>query len=230
MVRMPAWRTAPNAEGVRGRLLSVGFHGDRYLIEVAEHLLAAAAAFVETGSNVGSTLRWVAQTFPAIPCLSCEPDPRAFSEATTNTGSLANVSVSNLPAQAFLQGGDVSELPRRRVVFWLDAHGFGFEWPLRDEIAIITSRFDSADVLIDDFLVPGMPMFGWDSYDGQECSYDYIRDALKPERSYRLYYPSYTERTSPHHPLRGWGLIRMDTDRPAPLPPHLRAAEAATVG
>jgi hypothetical protein len=108
------------------------------------------------------------------------------------------------------------------VLFWLDAHGYGFKWPLREEVSFITGHFQTAYVLIDDFKVPGLDCFGYDLYDGQECSFDYIRDALDESIEYSLYYPSYTERTSRHHPLRGWGLIEFGHEAALELPTTLR--------
>jgi hypothetical protein len=93
------------------------------------------------------------------------------------------------------------------VLFWLDAHGYGFEWPLREEVSVITTYWQKAYLLIDDFLVPGLDCFGYDEYKGQVCSFDYIKNSLNDQHEYSLYYPPYIERTSKHHPLRGWGLI-----------------------
>ena len=62
-------------------------------------------------------------------------------------------------------------------------------------------------MLIDDFLVPGIDCFSYDEYDGQICSFNYIKGSLSYKHEYRLYYPTYINRTSKHHPLRGWGLV-----------------------
>ena len=60
------------------REVELGFHGDAYLLALVDALLDRAEAFVETGTNVGSTLRYVAARRPQLPCLSCEPDPEAL--------------------------------------------------------------------------------------------------------------------------------------------------------
>jgi hypothetical protein len=52
-----------------------GFHGDRFLLRLVDLLAPRAETFLETGSNVGSTLGYVARRFPALECLACEPDP-----------------------------------------------------------------------------------------------------------------------------------------------------------
>jgi hypothetical protein len=210
-----------------------GFHGDRYLIELADLLLGQADAFVETGANRGTTLRHVAERFPTLPCISCEPEPSAYAEALEHTRHLPNVALVPLRSQEFID--DVlrreSHLHDRTTVFWLDAHDHGFAWPLLEEVEFVTRTFRDPLILIDDFLVPGQPEFGFDAYDGQECSWDYVARAVVGE--FQLWYPAYTQHTSAHHPLRGWGLLA----RPGRLapPPNLarpartRAPERKTV-
>jgi hypothetical protein len=198
-----------NAASSRFVFYEFGFHGDRYLLQLADHLLGQADAFIETGGNVGSTLAYVARRFPKIDAFSSEPDEAAFAEAIRNIEGLANAVCVKAPSPASIETliADRPDLLERPTVFWLDAHGYGFEWPLRDEIALITERFRLAALLIDDFRVPGRDGFKWDRYGGHECSFDYIRESLAPNRDYRLYYPTYEEKTSPHHPLTGWGLL-----------------------
>lgn len=75
------------------------------------------------------------------------------------------------------------------------------------ELEFITARFESAYILIDDFKVPGRDYFGYDQYQEQICSYDYVKGSLNPGKTYQLYYPTYQDKTSKHHPLRGWGLL-----------------------
>ena len=208
---------------------NVGFHGDKYLMELAGHLLKDANLFIETGTNVGTTLAYVARTFSNVRCISCEPDLPSFVEAVKHTNSLPNVFLFNESSQQF-----ITNLPSRfgallngRAVFWLDAHGYGFEWPLREEVAFITSNFESAYILIDDFKVPELDMFGYDHYNDQTCSLEYIQEALDTKREYHLYYPAYTEKTSTHHPLKGWGLIHYGQNKPFQIPASLQGKIAA---
>jgi hypothetical protein len=192
----------------------IGFHGDRYLLQLVDLILENCGYFIETGTNVGSTLAYVARTYPHIECLSCEPDFQAFQYAVKNTTGLSNVSIYNETSQVFLKriAQHHTYLLAGNVSFWLDAHGYGFKWPLRDELAFITTTFNAAYVLIDDFKVPGLDCFSYDEYQDQECSFDYIQDVLNPQFEYSLYYPTYRERTSRHHLLRGWGLIEFGHD------------------
>ncbi len=186
----------------------LGFHGDRYLLTLVDTLLQSCDYFVETGTNVGSTLAYVAKRYPDVQCFSCEPDETAYGHASKNTSSYNNVELHRATSNDFLKRMLANpSLLNGRVLFWLDAHGSGFQWPLRDEIAMVTQHWNEAYLLIDDFLVPELDCFGHDAYNGQVCSWEYIESSLNPQRDYRLYYPCYTDRTSTHHPLRGWGLI-----------------------
>ena len=200
--------SAGNSEEGRFKFQAVGFHGDLYLLSLVDLLMSNCSIFVETGANVGTTLAYVAKKFPRIQCYSCEPDAMAYRYARRNTHQLRNVRLYNESSQVFLKrlindglssDGD--------VLFWLDAHGYGFEWPLIEEIDRITTNWKKAYILIDDFRVPHLDCFGYDEYDGQVCSFEYIEASLSRANDYRLYYPSYSDKTSEHHPLRGWGLI-----------------------
>lgn len=199
------------------QLLPSGFHGDLRLNEVTFEHLQNATHFIETGTNVGSTLRHVASNFPQVKCWSCEPDEGAFQEAENNTSALSNVTIWNTDSISFLNEIE-SQIPVRGagVVCWLDAHGCGFQWPLREEVALFTGRFPKAAIFIDDFKVPEKPEFGFDQYDGQECSLEYIQDSIA-DHTLEIVFPSYTEHTSQHHPLRGWCLIRKSGFQPGPF-------------
>ena len=204
-------------------LLEKGFHCDEYLLAFVDSLMHKCEVFIETGTNVGSTLSYVARKYPHLRCLSCEPDKEAFEEAKKNTGGLGNVELVNLLSQDFIavlaQKG--KELFAKEALFWLDAHGYGFKWPLKEELSFITGNFASGYILIDDFLVPGMDCFKYDVYQEQICSFEFVKDALNKKHEYRIYYPDYTERTSPHHPLAGWGLIEFGHESSLALPAEL---------
>lgn len=188
---------------------TVGFHGDLHLLALVDDLATREriGCFVETGTNVGSSIVYLAKRYPGIRALSCEQDAEACRRAQEHARGLPNVEIHELSSARFLQHlAGKPELFKQRCLFWLDAHGYGFKWPLRDEVRFIAENFETAYVMIDDFKVPGLDCFRYDEYDGQVCSYDHIRDALG-SRPHQVFGPKYTDRTSKHHPLVGWGLI-----------------------
>ncbi len=223
--RQSRW-TSKSAENSTSRftLFEIGFHGDQYLLQLVDVIAHNCDYFIETGANVGSTLAYMARTYPHVKCLSCEPDSEAFQHSLNNTQGLVNVRIYNEISQRFLKRltQQYSYLLEENVLFWLDAHSYGFTWPLKEEIELITTKFQAAYILIDDFRVPGLDCLGWYEYNGQECSFDHVREALNPKLKYRVYYPNYTERTSKHHPLRGWGLIEFGHGEDLVLPQNLQ--------
>lgn len=196
------------SNSTRHNVYLVGFHGDKYLLRLVDLLANQSQHFIETGANVGTTLAYVAEKYSHLHCVSCEPDADAFRDALKNTQGFVNVQLHNELSQDFLVRLNTDEqLKTQIVLYWLDAHGYGFEWPLREEVSWITHSTPQGFILIDDFKVPHLDVFGYDIYREHICSFDYIKNSLNPALTYRVIYPNYTKHTSKHHPLRGWGLI-----------------------
>lgn len=187
------------------KLGDTGFHGDTHLIALTDHLLEQASSFIETGTNVGTTTLHVARRNPDLQCISCEPWQPAYEAAARHAYPYANARIYNMDSISLLDMM-ADQWPAGPRVWWLDAHGWGFKWPLRAEVAEISANAVNEAMLIDDFQVPGLPEFGYEEYGTQVCSWDYIAPALARNPD-AVYYPAYTERTSPHHPLRGWVLM-----------------------
>jgi len=198
--------------------LPVGFHGDEYLLRLVDSIIPHCDSFIETGCNVGSTASFVARMYPELRVSSCEPDPKAFDVAERTLEPHTNATVVNEPSPGFLHALFDAEpgLRQECSLCWLDAHGYGFQWPLAKEVAFLTSRCDSGFLLIDDFQVPGRPEFAFDEYEGQVCGLDLVRPALTGGKSYQLFLPSYREHTSPHHPLVGTALFVFGVDLALP--------------
>jgi len=207
-------KPVPVAERILSPVLELGFHGDKYLLDLIDHLLAGAQSFIETGTNVGTTAHYVASHYPQVQVYSCEPDARAFAKAQETTAQDKNAQVYNQLSPQFLYQlhQEKPHLLKTLNLYWLDAHDYGFEWPLHDEIRHITETLPRAIILVDDAKVPGHETeFRYCLYDGQDCDYDYITNALAPGKSYRVFYPAYTEHTSKHHPLMGtMGILHGD--------------------
>lgn len=204
------------------KFYDIGFHGDLYLIEIVAKALGQSRTFIETGSNTGSTLSYTAKNYPAIQCYSCEPRTEAYENAKKNTKGQLNVKLMNQSSPEFLYEmlEQQPELAQSSCVFWLDAHGMGFQWPLKEEISFITKRFSDFWIFIDDFQVPEQNQFGYDSYNGQICNFDYIKEELEANIAYTIVYPSYKDKTSLHHPLRGWVLITNNESGSLELDPN----------
>ena len=95
----------------------------------------------------------------------------------------------------------------------MDAHSSGFKWPLKQEIEMITSDYRYYAIIIDDFMIQGQEQFGYYAEEGIKCSLNYIEDSIKCRSNMpNIFFPKYKEKTSRHHPLRGWCLITNHTD------------------
>jgi hypothetical protein len=202
--------------------LNTGFHGDKVIHKILDPLFEKCEYFIETGTNVGSTLAFVASRYPNIKCFSCEPHKESYKAATANTANFENVKIFNTDSLNFMKELEQINFQGKKVVSWLDAHGYGFEWPLKEEVEFFTSnKFESIAVMIDDFQVPEIEEFKWDKYNGQECTLDFIKDSINKERSFHFYYPNYSEKTSTVHPLTGWCVMDFNYGVKKALTPEL---------
>jgi hypothetical protein len=191
------------------QLDKLGFHGDIYLLQIIDLLVEGGKVkyFIETGTNQGRTLTYFASKYKHVECFSCEASKKAFSIAVNTCKRLNNIVLKNSLSQDFFVWSKKhhSDIFKQPTLFWLDAHGCGFTWPLQTEIEFITNNFKHCYVIIDDFKVPDNLNFEYDEYKSQICSHKYIKNDIHWD-NYELYYPAYTERTSTFHPLKGWGL------------------------
>ncbi|HEY1684266.1 MAG TPA: hypothetical protein VGG19_05860 [Tepidisphaeraceae bacterium] len=190
-----------------------GFHGDLHILKLVDYLMGYAEAFIETGTYMAQTATYVARNYPEIPLFTCEPDPKRYADVRAKLVGYPQARAYNQFSPEFLQQSHTAhpELCQQTNLYWLDAHGFGFDnWPLRQEVEFITRNVSNALILIDDFRVPERPEFAFDAYKGQACALEYIADSMHTGRTYYVIYPTYREKTSKVHGLRGVGLILYD--------------------
>lgn len=205
-------RVAGSDADDRGQLHESGFHGDAHLLSLLDRVLPDMTAYIETGANLGSTVRYVATRYPSLEVHACEPDAEAATRAEAHVFGLENAMIYDEPSPEFLYRLHETHphFDASLNAYFLDAHGHGFEWPLAKELAFVT-RLPHGVVIVDDCQVPGRPMFKYSAYAGQTCTLDYIRRAAQPRDDYTLVVPDYTDRTSPHHPLTGYALLAFGT-------------------
>ena len=184
-----------------------GFHGDINLINLIMRLAKSREVFIETGTFFGHTSFFVGKNLPNLTCYTCEINFDHFLISKNILDGLDNVKIFNSDSIIFLKKiiSDPNIL-NKKCLFWLDAHGYGFDWPLKKEIEIITKNFKNYYIFIDDFKVPGLEKkFHYDKYKSQECSYEYIKDNIFGD--HYIYFPNYNIGTSYFEPPTGWCLI-----------------------
>jgi len=140
-------------------------HGDPVLQELVDEIISGCeiSLFVETGTFVGDTTKYVASRHPEIRVLTCEVNPRWLKLARRFCRGIDNIEFHLGQSPQFL-AGSYDKLRSGKVLFWLDAH-WGAYWPLVDETKVISSLPRFA-VIVDDFEVPDRPRFHFDTYEG----------------------------------------------------------------
>jgi hypothetical protein len=204
-----------------------GFHEDEKLIQLAQHFLTDCQAFVETGTNFGITARHVATRFVDMPVFTCEPEAATRAFALQHLSDCPNVEMFEEASPKFLSSlfNKHPHLADQLCFFHLDAHGNGFNWPLGDEIRILSEHLPVGVMLVDDFRVPGRPEFKFDIWGGQLCNMDLLLANLKSGKKYLILYPKYQGITA-KGPLAGacfvvWGVDNIHI--PADIAPNWQA-------
>jgi hypothetical protein len=91
----------------------------------------------------------------------------------------------------------------KQIFFYLDAHSEQ-DYPLLDELYIITSVYKNNLILIDDFQVPGDDGYGFDSFNGKKLNLNLITNSLKG--NIYIYFPKISSKNETGR-LRGYVLI-----------------------
>ena len=185
------------------------FHDDKHLLSIVSDILVESDYFIETGSWEGDSTGFVADNFPNIVCATCEPDLGRYTTTVNALKHFKNVHTYNICSPEIFQ--KIPELDQnmynKTCTFWLDAHGWGFKWPLKEEIAFITKNFKKCYILIDDFKNPYVPQMEYHQYEGQYCTWDYIKGDVVNSQDFEVWYPTYTQHTSRCNGLVGWTVI-----------------------
>lgn len=142
---------------------------------------------VETGVYLGATTRFLSMLFEQVHAI--EAVKPIYDAAKERLGKYPNI-------HCYLGGSEkilkeiLSSLKNKRILFYLDAHGGGYDyWPILDELEHISKTHqDNCIVMIDDFYVPGTNIHG--ASDGHhELSHEFIRTKLeKVFNGYNFYY------------------------------------------
>lgn len=199
--------------------IPIGFHGDQNLIKVIEEAVDGSDFFLETGSHIGRSLKFISSKFPEKHFFSCEIEKDKYLSARDNCSNQDNVTIENLNSEDFLESV-LEDFDFKNSTFWLDAHWSSSNismnrsdikkhsnQPLKNELEIITKNLDEAKIFIDDMVVPHNDTFLYDVYGGIESSFENVQESILWEK-FTLIYPDYDPNfdTMYHNP-KGWCLI-----------------------
>jgi len=143
---------------------NVGFNGQRFRKRIFGELICAIPfdAFVETGTWLGNTTAYMAQT-GGRPVYSCEINPRFHALAKMRLAGLKGMELKLSDSRQFLEELGRSSLSGKCIFFYLDAHWYE-DQPLVQELDFIAGHWDQYVLMIDDFKVPDDPGYTYDEY------------------------------------------------------------------
>ena len=209
-----------------------GLNGQSFRARVILNLLRTLPvdAFVETGTFHGYTAALVAAQTD-LPVYTVEAKRRYFIAAQPWRLRFGRrLHLVHADSRAFLASSRLDGIVAPFV--YLDAH-WDDDLPLVREVELLATRFPSAVIVIDDFLVPGDDDYGYDEYCGAQLDLDLIRPALPSgARAFFPAVPAARETTFPALDAgmkkRGWVAIGWAPDvvRALESEPGLRAEPA----
>ena len=130
---------------------------------------------VETGIDWGGSTRFFAEMVPRVIGIDNDPKRLAAFSVEMEEDRLTGIELLQQNSPDGLRMLITEGLDASKTLFFLDAHWQAY-WPLKDEIRAIPRG--QGVLVMHDARVPGCPNLGVDVYDGQELSYEYVRDVL----------------------------------------------------
>lgn len=157
----------------------LGFEGDTLLKEYVENLIKKhkIKTILEGGTYLGSTTKLFAKMAKTY---SIEIDKTYYETAKDYlTDEIINKSVE------LFEGSTLQWMPillekikSNNYLFFCDSH-WGSHNPLIEELAIIAKLKQKPFIIIHDFKVPNDPTLGYDSYNGQDYDFNWIKSSLE---------------------------------------------------
>lgn len=148
------------------------------------------AAIVETGTYLGTTTEFLAET--RLPVFTIEANSRNYGFARAHLWRLQNVTLLRADSRSALRtlfDGPLRNETDCTLFFYLDAH-WNDDLPLLEELDIVFARCPAAVVMVDDFRVPEDTAYGYDNYgSGKALTDDYI-SAIVAKHELVSYYPA----------------------------------------
>jgi hypothetical protein len=159
---------------VRATSLAGGaLNGQRLRQQIVRHLVATIEfdEVVETGTFRAATTLFFSH-LTGLPVHSVELLPRFFRLAETRCSDYPDIHLRLGDSRDFLV--DLSrEISEHTTLFYLDAH-WQPDVPRFEELEIISSAWNRAVVMIDDFAVPDDPGYGFTRYGETPLTIDYL--------------------------------------------------------
>ena len=157
-----------------------GYEGDEYVHKEITKLVERfeIKTIIETGTYKGHTTKRLSEIAYVI---SFEKNPENYREAKSNYPDLNIINIDSV-------SGLLITLPTPNTLFFLDAHWKGT--PLIEELETIREYKLKPVIVIHDFKVPGRDDLGFDSYAGQDYTWEWIKPSIEAiyGEDYEFYY------------------------------------------
>lgn len=147
---------------------------------------------VETGTYKGQTTKALAYMVNMVHTI--ELNEAYYHEAFQELSDEHNVKM-HLGSSPEIINSLHLELEQQNVLFFLDAHWYNYN-PLLDELESIHDIGQRPVIVIHDFKVPAHPEFGFDTYNGQDYEWSWIKehiDRIYGEGNYNYRYNTHAE-------------------------------------
>jgi hypothetical protein len=164
------------------------FNGDNF---IANNFLKLKEKFnienaIETGTFEGGTTIFLAQNFKNVFSIEC--DEPSFKKAESNIKN-ANVNVNLIFGKSEEVLPSILNTISNNTIFYLDAHWYN-DCPLKNELQLIKKFNLKPIIAIHDFLVPDSKKLGYDTYNGQSFTYEWLKEELDAiyDKKYNYFY------------------------------------------
>jgi len=149
------------------------FGKDKYLGQQFESLIQkhSIGVVVETGTYKGQTTRALANMVRNVHTI--EINETYYQEAMVELTDEHNVK-QHLGSSPKIIVSLEDSIGDNKALFFLDAHWYHYN-PLLDELKAIEEIGHKPVIIIHDFKVPARPEFGFDTYNGQDYDWDWIK-------------------------------------------------------
>ena len=171
-----------------GKIPKTPLNGQKIRIQIFQELLNVRAwgQIVETGSFLGATTRFFANT--GLPVITIEANPEYHAYTQMRFLLKGRVKVLHGDSRNVLTSlAQTPSFTRVPTIFYLDAH-WDAELPLQEEVRTIFRNFVSPVVMIDDFCVPGTA-YGFDNYGNGVVLNQELLSAVIWENNLGAYFP-----------------------------------------
>lgn len=143
-------------------------------------------AVIETGTCYGSTTLWLAEHFDRVMSVEINPDLAAIAQLRAEAFRMndcgqhfdADIEIEVGDSGGNIFAGQIDDCQFETLMFFLDAH-FEKHCPLLDELSIIAATGIKPVIAIHDFKVPDRPDLGFDTWNGQPFTFEWIKKHIE---------------------------------------------------